>query len=1424
MWIEAAQGVLAPKAIEIAFRIADVLSDGALGRPLRKLQQWLSDGENKIMFREALERALNALYRSGFAIEGPGALDVSLLLHEEVVERLWSPLLDDRCDDAIDIEALVDLYNQIVWQDSDGFPESLKARQQEGMRFLIDVLYDEILWNFSHFEQRLAQHILRELGGYVSQAKQQFVIRQYLEQEQRFIARRQSKDLGGGRYLDPILELLVDEPKREEEFRQIPSAIPACEVAGCRLRVSADINEHLVRGRDPRVAVVADSGYGKTVLLQEVFLRCARSWQQGNPVPFLFTPDQAAACNEGTLASILSTRLTPAEDARRNTYVHVREAQRRSMVATLESRGDLLFLFDALDQVRADQQLVGLLDRAGMANRNRIIASMRPGAWSMSKKPLGSYAHIRLREFDRKMRREFFGTLERSPLLKQLSKDLLEIPYYAFQVRSILEESGTGLERIENRSDLFNAFIHRLPTRDQDLRLLGSQSECEDAILAMRSLAFESLKRNHLNDGISRDEGQRLIGDKDLLNLERVQFVVRYLETGSKLFFRHRSIQEYLAAEALLQLWRESGNVSVLDPYVFHPKWEEPIRFLAGLIEDPDRLEALITRFLEADPSLPLVLYHDHLRLACLCLHEATMECPEASEGLMRRIEQLFLGDQEAALALLVQWGRSPALSLLAGQLRAENKGLASRSALAFGKIGASDQKVLGALIEALKDKALAQEAARALGAIGASDQKVLDALIEALKAEDKRLAWRSASALEQIGASDQKVLGALIEALKVEDKRLAWRSASALRGIAANDQKVLDALVEALKDKALAREAARALGAIGSSDQKVLDGLIETLNAEDQELATASACSLVKTGSSDQKVLDSLIEALKAEDKRLAWRSASVLGTIGSSDQEVLDALIEAVKTENERLSRSAARALGEIGSSDQKVLDALIEALKDKALAWEATWALREIGPSDQEVLDALIKALKAEDKRLACRSASALGTIGAHDQKVLNALIEALKAKDRRLARRSASALRKIRSSDQKVLEALIEALKADDMRLACRTASALGTIGSSDQKVLDALIEAVQAGHERLSRSAASALGTIGASDQKVLDALIEAVQAGHERLSRSAASALGTIGASDQKVLDALVEAVQAGHERLSRSAASALGEIGSSDQKVLYALTEALKAEDRGLSRIASSALGKIRSIDEKALSALIEALEGEDQELARTTAWSLGEIGLPDQQVLSALIEALKAEDKELARGVASALGKIRSTNQRVLDALVEVLRREACILDWAVLRMLRGSVAGQKKSADSSVKGLLEEGDISLERAIPLAREMLGVGENDFHDALVKELNRGNQRLATNAISALEKIGSSESNVLEALIHVVKCGDEMLAESAASALEKIGSSEKEVLHVLAEVTRAQRNGAPRSLLDTLKRVDLHWRTQAIPARLRCQ
>jgi len=108
-------GLVSLVAVSLAGQVIDRLTGGLITQLTEPVRRWFQEGQNKRKFKSALNRSLDALYASDYAIEGTGAIDEGFLCHEQVCQELWSKLLDPTSHDEIDTQKLVEVYNE-VWE------------------------------------------------------------------------------------------------------------------------------------------------------------------------------------------------------------------------------------------------------------------------------------------------------------------------------------------------------------------------------------------------------------------------------------------------------------------------------------------------------------------------------------------------------------------------------------------------------------------------------------------------------------------------------------------------------------------------------------------------------------------------------------------------------------------------------------------------------------------------------------------------------------------------------------------------------------------------------------------------------------------------------------------------------------------------------------------------------------------------------------------------------------------------------------------------------------------------------------------------------------------------------------------------------------------------------------------------------------
>jgi hypothetical protein len=253
----------------------------------------------------------------------------------------------------------------------------------------------------------------------------------------------------------------------------------------------------------------------------------------------------------------------------------------------------------------------------------------------------------------------------------------------------------------------------------------------------------------------------------------------------------------------------------------------------------------------------------------------------------------------------------------------------------ALGEIGVADERVLPALVSALKDQG--RWSVRNIGhSVGFY-----------LRSEDVLIRQHAASALGEFGQDAKEAVPALIEMLN--DERVAVRAdvARALNKIEPDvvAKVAVPALIVGLTDENLSgrTKSVDVLGEIGPNAKAAVPTLIVLLENEDNRLRSTAANALGRIGPPASDAVPELIKLLKDDDAYVRSSSVDALNDIGvkriptTNTQAAVPALIELLDDEGQtaanrrHVRRSAVRVLGQIGPPARAAVPALMEMLTD-------------------------------------------------------------------------------------------------------------------------------------------------------------------------------------------------------------------------------------------------------------------------------------------------------------------------------------------------------------------------------------------------------------------------------------------------------------------------------------------------------------
>ncbi len=405
-------------------------------------------------------------------------------------------------------------------------------------------------------------------------------------------------------------------------------------------------------------------------------------------------------------------------------------------------------------------------------------------------------------------------------LLRQL-KDRLralgQTPLLLWMLCGLFQQTG---EIPENLGWVFRLFTQGYEQRlKQDVVIESDRAWWQPVLQQLAWVMMQGAQPTELRVAIGRKEAvgaiAQFLKDKVPYSEDFARKCLRDLQKHhliqagaghDELEFRHQLIQEYYAAEALLERLPGLSDGELQREYLNYLKWTEPVALMLALVEDEKRAVWVVEMAIKVDFMLGAKL--------------ARKTKLEFEERLINLLLKLDIGEN-IKIYLLENFHSDHAVKVLCNLLN--NRNLQWVAAQALGKIGSS--LAVPYLIKLLSNTEVpnAREvAATTLGEIG--DEAAVPALIESLN--DERVSCLRNSLKER-----QQELYRDIElrAMNTGEYFLREKSARALGkiGSPAAEKALLDALNNS--DSYISEEVAYALAEIGS--KLAIDVCIQTLN-----------------------------------------------------------------------------------------------------------------------------------------------------------------------------------------------------------------------------------------------------------------------------------------------------------------------------------------------------------------------------------------------------------------------------------------------------------------------------------------------------------------------------------------------------------------------------------------------------------------
>ena len=430
-------------------------------------------------------------------------------------------------------------------------------------------------------------------------------------------------------------------------------------------------------------------------------------------------------------------------------------------------------------------------------------------------------------------------------------------------------------------------------------------------------------------------------------------------------------IQEYYAAEELLQRLPRLSAQELQREYLNYLKWTEAFGLMLGLLDQENQAIHIVELARDVDLRLAARLAGKVLP----AFQKKTVEWITTLEvGARLKLILLGLANSEATVPALMQ------------ALKDKDDYVCRRAIDLLAVLG-TDATIPGLML-ALKDPHahIRRDAIDLLAILGT--EVTIPALVQALKHQDDYVCWKAAKSLARLGTLD--AIAALEQALENRDYYVRWQAAESLTMLgveAANTP-----LQQALEDYAQMKKP-ESLGAISSAATE------QAPEDHDSHVPNETPEDLTELGI---EVWDPDADGLDDSDEVIdAVFSESLEQAIESSDADGLDDFDEVIDAEfaeqdlDKEVRKSKVEAIESLSTAAASGIRLLVDAFEDRDwyVRWSVVQALRESG--SEAVIPPLVQGLKDPDWNVRESVTQTLG--GMASEAVIPSLLQDLKDPD-------------------------------------------------------------------------------------------------------------------------------------------------------------------------------------------------------------------------------------------------------------------------------------------------------------------------------------------------------------------------------------------------------------------------------------------
>jgi DNA replication protein DnaC len=370
-------------------------------------------------------------------------------------------------------------------------------------------------------------------------------------------------------------------------------------------------------------------------------------------------------------------------------------------------------------------------------------------------------------------------------MLRQLNDRLREFgqtPLLLWMLCEVIQQSpDSALPK--NLGSIFKQFTetyeqssvrkHEVAALKGDTKPLSDRRVWKQALKALAMLMMQGETPVDLRVVIHRDEAERELSRifpnerfpiRDILD-DLLKYYLLQNRSTDQIEFRHQLIQEYYAAEVLLEQLPKLGDESLKQEFLNFLKWTEPVALMLALVDEVQAVR-IVKLALVVDPGLGSRLAGEVQPK----FQQKTVEFVKALES-PDWLKAQFLGVTRShnAIAALLQLVQHPDFFVH------------KNAAEALGNIGS--ETAIPTLLQLAKhsDSFVCRNAASALGNIGS--ETAISTLLQLVQDSDFHVRESAASALGNIGS--ETAIPALLQLVQDSDSDVRWNAAEALGNIA---------------------------------------------------------------------------------------------------------------------------------------------------------------------------------------------------------------------------------------------------------------------------------------------------------------------------------------------------------------------------------------------------------------------------------------------------------------------------------------------------------------------------------------------------------------------------------------------------------------------------------------------------------------